>query len=255
MEHWSNQGIVLSARPHGEGGAVVSLLTEDHGRHAGYVHGGMSSKKRGILEPGSQVKAEWQSRVSDNLGTYSIEQEQGLSPDILDNSLKLAALLSACSLCDAALPEREGHPGLYHGMTTLIEMLEGEHWGQIYIMWEIQLLRELGFRLELDKCAGGGDVDTLMYVSPKSGRAVSKAQAAPYKEKLLELPDFLRPEQMRKGREEEEDVLLGLKMTAHFLEHWVFTHHTKGVPEPRVMFENRYYTVINRETEPCTKAS
>lgn len=255
MEHWSDQGIVLSARPHGEGGAVVALLTESHGRHAGYVHGGMSSKKRAMLEPGSQVKAEWQSRVSDNLGSYALEPDRGLSPEILDNSLKLAALLSACSLCDAALPEREGHAGLYHGLSALIEMLEGDHWGPAYIMWEIQLLKELGFRLELDKCAGGGDVETLCYVSPKSGRAVSKAQAAPYKEKLLELPNFLRPAAMRTEQNDEEDVMIGLKMTAYFLEHWVFSHHTKGVPESRVLFETRYNTVINREGSACAKAS
>ncbi|HPD82509.1 MAG: DNA repair protein RecO [Alphaproteobacteria bacterium] len=241
MEKWTDQGIVLSARPHGEGGAVVSLITENHGRHAGYVHGGMSSAKRNLLQAGTFVQCDWHSRVSENLGSYALEAEHGLSPDIMQDSLKLAALLSACSLCDAALPEREGHAGLYHGLQALIEALEGEHWGAVYVMWEISLLRELGFRLELDKCAGGGDVATLCYVSPKSGRAVSKAQAAPYKEKLFTLPNFLRPESARDGEAGNmEDILAGLKMTAHFLEHWVFTHHSKGVPEPRVMFEERY---------------
>ena len=249
MEHWSDQGIVLSARPHGEGGAIVALLTENNGRHAGYVHGGMSSKKRAMLEPGSLVSAEWQSRVSDNLGTYALEPEKGLSTEILQDSLKLAALLSACSLCDAALPEREGHAGLYHGLVALINMLEAEHWGAVYVMWEIQLLRELGFRLELDKCAGGGDADTLIYASPKTGRAVSKAQAAPYKEKLLELPNFLRPEKARRQCDIQEDVLTGLKMTGYFLEHWAFTHHTKGIPEPRQLFEERYHALVQRSID------
>lgn len=241
MEMWSDQGIVLSARPHGEGGAVVVLLTENNGRHAGYVHGGMSSKKRSMLEPGSQVKAEWSSRVSDALGSYTLEAERGLSPDILQDSLKLAALLSACSLCDAALPEREGHAGLFHGLAALMDTIQQDHWGASYIMWEIQLLRELGFRLELDKCAGDGDVTTLTYVSPKTGRAVSEAQAAPYKEKLLELPHFLRPMDIR-GEEagEPADILTGLKMTGYFLEHWVFNHHTKGVPEERMRLQERY---------------
>lgn len=241
MERWTDQGIVLSARPHGEGGAVVALLTENNGRHAGYVHGGMSSKKRPMLEPGSQVQADWSSRTTDALGSYTLEPERGLSPDIMQNSLKLAALLSACSLCDSALPEREGHAGLYHGLIALIDALEGEHWGVSYIMWEMSLLRELGFRLELDKCAGEGDTNTLAYVSPKTGRAVSTAQAAPYKEKLLELPHFLRSADIR-GEEagEPEDVYTGLKMTAHFLEHWVFNHHTKGVPETRLMLQERF---------------
>lgn len=241
MEQWTDQGIVLSARAHGEGGAIVSLLTENNGRHAGYVHGAMSSKKRGMLEIGSQVNATWSARLSDSLGTYALEAERGLPDGVLENSLKLAALLSACGLCDAALPEREGHSGLYHGFIALMEMLQTDHWGAAYLMWEISLLRELGFHLELDKCAGGGDIDTLCYVSPKTGRAVSQAQGEIYKEKLLELPNFLRPENARKGEAgDDADVMIGLKMTGYFLEHWAFIHHAKGVPEVRVMFEERY---------------
>lgn len=243
MERWDDQGIVLSARAHGEGGAIVVLLTENHGRHTGYVHGGMSSKKRGTIERGTLVRAEWQSRVSDNLGSYTLESEKGLPINILDDGLKLKSLLSACVLCDAALPEREGHAGLYHGLLALIESFEGEHWQYAYIMWEIQLLRELGFRLELDQCVQGGDAQTLTHVSPKSGRAVSKAQADPYKEKLLLLPDFLRPQDMREGREMDEDIALGLKITGHFLEHWAFAHHTNGLPQARVLLGERFKNI------------
>lgn len=250
MEQWVDQGIVLSARSHGEGGAVVALLTESHGRHAGYVHGGMSSAKRPMMQPGTVVRCEWSSRVSENLGNYTLEAERSFSPDILQDSLKLAALQSACALCDVALPEREGHPGLFHGFTALLEALEGVHWSAVYVMWEIALLKELGFHLELDKCAGGGDPQTLKYVSPKSGRAVSEAQAAPYKEKLLELPNFLRSEKARDGEAgSEEDILCGLKMTAHFLEHWVFIHHTNGLPTPRSLFQERYSSVVKKKAE------
>lgn len=239
MEHWSDQAIVLSARPHGEGGAIVALLTENHGRHGGYVHGAMSSKKRNLIEPGTRVAVEWQSRVSENLGSYKLESEKGLSIDVLGSSRKLKFLLSACALCDAALPEREGHAGLYHGLVALIDSFEGEHWQYAYIMWEIELLRELGFRLELDKCAAGGDAETLTHVSPKSGRAVSAEKAAPYKEKLLTLPDFLRPAVMREGREEDEDIALAMAMTAHFLEHWAFAHHTQGLPKSRALLQEK----------------
>ena len=245
MEQWTDQGIVLSARAHGEGGAIVALLTENNGRHAGYGHGAMSSKKRGHLQQGSQVKAQWSARVSDSLGTYSLEPEAGLPDGVLDNSLKLAALLSACGLCDAALPEREGHAGLYHGFLALLDALPEDHWAAVYVMWEISLLKELGFHLELNKCAGGGDADTLCFVSPKTGRAVSKAQAAPYKEKLIVLPNFLRPEPMREIEPAcPEDITLGLKMTGYFLEHWAFVHHSNGLPEARVMFEERYYNKL-----------
>ena len=252
MEHWSDQGIVLSARAHGEGGAIVSLLTENHGRHAGYLHGGMSSKKRNMSEIGTYVKAQWNARLSDNLGTYSFEIEQGLSPTILAHSLKLPALQSACTLCHEALPEREGHGGLYHGLLALMESMEDDYWGVSYVMWEIQLLRELGFHMELNKCAGQGDANNLTHVSPKTGRAVSAEQAVPYKDKLLDLPNFLRPENVRSGGVGDEvDILKGLEMTAYFLTHWAFIHHTQGVPQVRTLFQERYESVVKKLSLSC----
>jgi DNA repair protein RecO (recombination protein O) len=235
MESFTDHGIVLSARGHGEGGAIVALLTESNGRHAGYVHGGQSSKKRGMLEPGSAVKVEWRSRVAESLGTYTMEPDRGIPAGVMDDPLKLGALMSACALCDSALPEREGHAGLYYGLQALIAALGEEHWGPVYVMWEIALLKELGFGLDLTRCAGGGDSRDLTHVSPKSGRAVSAAVAGPYVQRMLELPGFLKPG----GGEQPGDMVTGLRLTAHFLEHWVFAHHTKGVPEARGRFQER----------------
>lgn len=228
---------MLSARAHGENGAVVALLTERNGRHAGYVHGAQSSKKRAMVEPGSRVSVTWSSRVSDALGTYHMEPDAGLPPGVMQDPLKLGALLSACALCDAALPEREGHAGLFYGLEALIATLESEVWAASYVMWELALLKELGFGLDLTRCAMHGDPLTLSHVSPKSGRAVSAAAAAPYKERLLPLPDFLKPSG---GGADEADVYTGLTLTGYFLEHWVFAHHTKGVPEARIRFHERF---------------
>lgn len=195
-----------------------------------------------MIEPGSRVSIDWKSRIADNLGTVTLEQEAGLPHGVLDDPLKLSALLSACALCDSALPEREGHAGLYRGFKTLIEMMDGEVWGAAYIYWEIALLKELGFGLDLTRCAGGGDAKTLAYVSPKSGCAVSYAAGEPYKDKLLPLPSFLKP---NGGPLDAEEIQKGLRMTGYFLEHWVFTHHTKGVPEARLRFEERQKKVTN----------
>ena len=230
MEQWEDQGIVLSVRSHGENGAVLSLLTEHYGRHNGYVRGIHSSKMRGTAEVGNLVDARWQARVSDSLGSYNIEALKSYGPLYMTDSLKLAALQSACALCDASLPEREKHSGLYHGLIALFDTLDTDIWGAAYVMWEIAFLRELGFSLDLTKCAGGGDAQALAYVSPKTGRAVSYDEGEPYKDKLLELPAFLKP---NGGPAEIEDVLMGLKLTGYFLEHWAFTHHTRGVPEQR----------------------
>ena len=236
MELWEDQGIVLATRPHGENGAVVSLLTEGRGRHAGYVRGAHSSKNRGTLEPGNLVDAHWQSRIEGNLGSLNLELQKNAASRYMSDPLRLAALQSACALCDTALPEREGHPGLFHGLLALTEALDTEFWGQAYVMWEIALLKELGFSLDLSKCAGGGDLNDLFYVSPKTGRAVSKAAGTIYKERLLILPEFLKPHGENVG---DEDILTGLKLTAYFLEHWVYTHHTTGMPEARERFQAR----------------
>jgi len=244
MERWEDQGIVLSVKGHGENGGIVSLLTENYGRHAGYVRGVRSSKMRGVVEPGNLVDALWQARVSDNLGSYSLEPLKSYGPLYMSDPRKLAALQSACALCDEALPEREGHAGLFHGLIALFDALDLDIWPAAYVMWEIAFLKELGFSLDLRSCAGGGDLETLAYVSPKTGRAVSLEAGEPYKDKLLRLPEFLKPGG-GEPPDEAADIFLGLELTGYFLEHWAFTHHTKGVPEARLRFLNRMSTKGN----------
>ncbi len=246
MERFEDQGIVLSVRPHGENGGIVSLLTENHGRHAGYVRGVSSSKMRGTLEAGNTVDVQWNARVSDNLGSYALELRHNPTSSFLQDALRLGALQAACALCDEALPEREGHAGLYYGLKAMFDALESEIWAETYVMWELAFLRELGFSLELTKCAGGGDAQDLTYVSPKTGRAVSKQEGAPYKDKLLKMPEFLKPNgQSAHG---EMDVFTGLNLTGYFLEHWVFAHHTRGVPQPRLRFASRFAKTLEHST-------
>lgn len=238
MEQWQDQGIILSVRRHGENGAIVSLLTQEQGRRCGYLRGAFSTKYRGSLEIGSLVDANWRSRVSGSLGSLTIELSRNSAASFMQDALKLAALQSACALCDQALPEAESHPGLFKGLSVLLEILKTDIWGPAYVMWEIALLKELGFSLDLTKCAGGGRDDTLAYVSPKTGRAVSYEAGEAYRHKLLSLPGFLKP---HGGSVEGEDVLLGLIMTGYFLEHWAFAHHSHGIPEARQRLHLRFH--------------
>ncbi len=235
---------MLSVRSHGENGGIVSLMTEGQGRCAGYVRGARGTKMRGTLEQGNIVDASWQSRVADGLGTYSLELSKSHAASFMQDPLKLAALQSACALVDAALPEREVHAGLYHGLCALFGILEQEIWGAAYVMWEIAFLKELGFSLDLTRCAGGGDDEALAYVSPKTGRAVSFEKGGPYRDKLLALPAFLSP---RGGEAKDEDVYIGLQMTGYFLEHWVFNHHSRGVPDARFLFAERMGNGLNQQ--------
>ncbi len=237
MERWQDQAIILSVRPHGESGAIVSVLTERNGRCAGYMRGASSSKNRGTLEQGNIVDANWQARNADSLGSFSLEASRCTAARIMHDPLKLAALQSACSLCDQALPEKEGHAGVYNGLLVLLDILESDIWAAGYVMWEIALLKELGFSLDLSQCAGGGDKNTLAYVSPKTGRAVSYMAGEPYKDKLLPLPGFLKP---NGGPDDAQDIITGLQMTRFFFEHWVFTHHSRGLPEGKIRLDLRF---------------
>jgi DNA repair protein RecO (recombination protein O) len=225
MIEWSDDGIVLSARRHGESGAIVSLLTRAHGRHAGLVLGGAGRRARGVYEPGNRVAATWRARLSEHLGHYACELAESRAAALLDDALRLAALSSAAAILDAALPEREPHERLYDSLDDLVARLcdLSASWPALYVRFELDLLTDLGFGLDLSRCAATGRSDDLAYVSPKTGRAVSSAAAEPYRDRLLTLPSFLRngaPSQPVP----RADILAGLSLTGFFLEQHVFAH-------------------------------
>lgn len=227
---WRDEGIVLAARRHGEASLVVSLLTPGHGRHAGLVRGGGSARAGGIYQPGNRVSAHWRARLEEHLGNFRCELVAGEAARLLDDPPRLAALASACALIEAGLPERAPHPALYQGTLALIEALPGPVWGRAYVGWEVALLAELGFGLDLGACAATGVTEGLAYVSPKSGRAVSLAAGAPWHDRLLPLPRFLvDPAVTAEGAE----ILAGLRLTGHFLEVHLFGASDRPLPAAR----------------------
>ncbi|MEM7221422.1 MAG: DNA repair protein RecO [Pseudomonadota bacterium] len=229
MIQWQDQGIVLTARPHGEAAAVVQLMTRDHGRHAGLVRGGQGRRQRGVLQAGNRVAVTWQARLADHLGAYTVELETSYAARVLDDPSRLAALLAATAVLERALPERESHPACFEGLLALLEGLPGDHWAETYVVWELALLKELGYGLDLERCAAGGANDQLAYVSPRSGRAVSLAAGEPYRERLLGLPGFL----IGQGDGGTEEVAQGLRLTGFFLERFVFGPQDRPLPSPR----------------------
>ncbi|MFQ5765775.1 MAG: DNA repair protein RecO, partial [Rhodospirillales bacterium] len=167
---WTDDGIVLSARKHGETSAIVTLLTRAHGRHLGLVRGGAGKRARGMLQPGNRVQARWRARLPEHLGTFTCELTEAFAAASLRDRLKLAGLSAACAMADAALPEREPHAAVFEGLLALLSVLQDEDWPSAYVKWEMGLLGELGFGLDLSACAATGTNDQLAYVSPKSGR-------------------------------------------------------------------------------------
>lgn len=223
---WSDEAIVLSARRHGEAAAIVSLLTRDHGRHLGLVPGGAGRRARGVYEPGNRVQASWRARLSEHLGHYACELLASRAASLLDDELRLGALSAAVAVVDASLPERQPHGRIYDALDGLIETLcrAGEaRWPERYVRFEIDLLADLGFGLDLARCAATGASAELIYVSPKTGRAVSRAAGKPYCDRLLPLPPFLRPASSGDPAA-EADVLAGLRLAGHFLAAHAFSH-------------------------------
>ena len=229
---WTDDGIILSVRKHGESAAIVSLLTGEHGRHSGLVRGGGGRRSRGVLQPGNGVRAQWRARLEEHLGSLTCELTDAVAAQVLGDPLRLAALDSACAVAEAALPEREPHPRTHAGLGVLMAALVADDpvWPTVYVKWEIGLLGALGFGLDLERCAATGRNDQLAYVSPKSGRAVSLTAGEPYRDRLLPLPAFLVA---GSGAESHEEILDGLRLSGYFLDCHVFAHGRAASPPAR----------------------
>ena len=228
---WTDDGIILSTRTHGETNAIVELLTRDHGRHMGLVRGGRSRRHRPALQQGNLVRAHWRARLAEHLGTWDIELMEARAALILDDAAALDGLATLCALA-RLLPERDPHASLYEAARVILDHIaEPDLWPGLMVRWELGLLEELGFGLDLSSCAKTGGTDDLIYVSPKSGRAVSAEAGAPYAGRLLALPPFLRAG--GPGELGPEDVFSGFALTGHFLEMHIFAPRALDVPESR----------------------
>jgi len=228
---WTDEGVILGVRAHGETGAVLELFTRAHGRHLGLVHGGRSRKLRPILLTGNHIDATWKARLADHLGHFTLELRQGFAAQIMDDAAALAALTSIAALT-RLLPERDPHPNLYEVTLFVLGFLdERAVWPALVVRWELALLEELGFGLDLASCAATGKTADLVYVSPRSGRAVSAEAGEPYKGRLLALPAFLRARAT--GAVTAEDLRAGFALTGHFLDARVLRPRDMQIPDGR----------------------
>lgn len=229
--NWSDEGVIISVRPHGETAAIVEVLTREHGRHAGLVHGGRSRRTRPVLQVGNHVAVTWKARVADHLGHMSVELIRSYAAVAMDDAATLAGLTSLCALA-RLMPERDPHPNLYEVTLFVLAYLDDASvWPALLARWEIALLDELGFGLDLARCAATGGNDDLIYVSPKTGRAVSASAGEPYRDRLLSLPAFLLPG--RKASVAPGDVERAFALTAYFLEQRVLSPRGEELPEAR----------------------
>lgn len=229
---FQDEAIVLSLAPMQEE-AILTVLTKDHGLHKGVLR--PSPKTRSFLEPGSHLSVRWTARLAEHLGSWSVEPIKTPVADILDQPLALQALNSACHLLYEFLPEREPQPLLFERLLNLTQAFSDDLWLAQYCLFECDFVRATGMPLDFSKCAVTGDRSELVYVSPKSGKAVSRFAGADYKDKLLPLPSFLRlphltiPPQM-------DEIRSALKLSGFFIEHYVLQPHGRSMPAARTQF-------------------
>lgn len=234
---FEDDAFVLSARAFGESGAIVELLTARHGKYAAHVAGGGSRRLRPFLQAGARAQVRYRARVSDQLGSASLEPVGEGPSALFDDALALAGLSAAAAVAGGALPEREPHPGAFLAFEALQAALANpDIWPAVFVRFEAGLLQDLGFGLDLSKCAATGAVDDLIYVSPRTGRAVSREAGEPYKDRLLALPPFMLGAQSRLM---PGDVRAGLDLTAHFLEAFVFAPLNRPLPPARLWLIDR----------------
>ncbi len=230
---WRDQGFVLNTRKHGETSVILEVFTAERGRHAGIVRGGVSRKMTPILQPGGQLDLAWRARLSDHIGSFTVEPLRSRTA-VLSDRFALAGLNAVTALLAFCLPDREPHPALYSQSTQLLDLLgQNELWPLAYLRWEMALLTELGYGLDLSECAVTGSIENLIYVSPKSGRAVSSKGAGEWADRLLPLPPVL----CGAGEAPDAEILQALSTTGYFLsEKLAPALGDKPLPEARARF-------------------
>ena len=218
---WTDEGIVLGARPHGETSAILELMTREHGRHLGLVRGGRGRRMRPVLQAGNLVSAVWRARLDQHLGHFTVEGSNLRVGNLLRKSHALFGITHIAALC-RLLPERDPHPLVVPMVEEILDRMDNLPMvAALIVQFELQLLADLGFGLELDRCAVTGSDAELVYVSPKSGRAVSGRAGEPWKDQLLRLPAFLSHE----SEPSPQDLADAFRLTGYFL--------TQRVLEPR----------------------
>jgi len=244
---WTDDGIVLGVRRHGESSAIVELLTREHGRHLGLVRGGAGSRMRPLLQPGNGVRAVWRARLDEHLGTYAIEGTRLRAGALLASSHAVYGVTHLAALV-RLLPERDPHEDIYAMLEHTLDDFEDAGRAAAHVaQFELAMLAECGFGLDLSSCAATGETRELIYVSPKSGGAVSRAAGEPWRDRLLPLPAFLR----EGGREEEhggftdQDLQDGFRLTGLFLLRHVLEPRGQGHSDAREGFIN---AVMKRRT-------
>lgn len=239
---WRGTGILLSVRRHGETSSIIEVFTEDRGRHAGIVRGGTSRKIAPILQPGAQLDVAWRARLEEHIGAFTVEPVRSRAALVMSDRLALAGLNAVTGLLSFCLPDREAHGALYQRTEQLLDLLgQNQVWPLAYLRWEVALLEDMGFGLDLSVCAVTGAADDLVFVSPKTGRAVSRAGAGEWAARLLPLPPIL----LGQGDAPDAEVAQAFETTGYFLNNHLAPHlGGRPLPDVRARFVDAFIRTL-----------
>jgi DNA repair protein RecO (recombination protein O) len=247
---WTDDGIVLGVRRHGESSAIVELLTRAHGRHLGLVRGGAGSRMRPLLQPGNSVHAIWRARLDEHLGTFAIEGTRLRAATLLGVSHAAYGVTHLAALA-RLLPERDPHEDIYDMLDRTLDDFDDAGGAAVHVVrFELAMLAELGFGLDLENCAATGETTELIYVSPKSGGAVSRAAGEPWRDRLMRLPPFLRQGEAPRPNWSEQDLQDGFQLTGRFLLRHVLEPRGQGHSDARDGFINSVTRQRTRAVQP-----
>ncbi|MBV8840413.1 MAG: DNA repair protein RecO [Alphaproteobacteria bacterium] len=231
--NWDDEGIVLGIRRHGEANAILEVMTVEHGRHLGLVRGGAGSRLRAILQPGNTVRVEWRARLDEHLGHFTVEGLRLRTADLMAAAHAVYGVTHLAALC-RFLPERDPHAEVHQALGLILDHLDDRTVAAVLIArFELLMLTELGFGLDLEQCAATGATADLIYVSPKSGRAVSRAAGEPWRDRMLQLPAFLRGED---HGPDAQELTQAFALTGFFLERHVLAPRGLAMHDARASF-------------------
>jgi DNA repair protein RecO (recombination protein O) len=231
MIEWRDEGALLKVRKHGENSAIIEVFTPERGLTAGIVRGGTSRKIAPLLQPGAQLAVTWKARLEDHLGSFTVEPVRSRAAQVMQDRIALAGLNAVTGILSFVLPDREKHTPLYARTIALLDLLgQNDVWPLAYLQWEVALLEEMGFGMDLSACAVSGLNDDLFYVSPRTGRAVSRLAAGEWADRLLPLPHVL----LGQGDADISEIVRALRTTGYFLNnHLAKSLGDRQIPEAR----------------------